>query len=83
VITAATQTAVGLRRGWTVRSAAETRVSPGVSAQRCGVLEDFRVLPVVVPPLKFRDVERQLLGAEVVEAAMTPRFSSDRKLSMV
>lgn len=34
-----------------------------------GSAEDVGVLPIVVTPLEFRDVERQILGADVVEAA--------------
>jgi hypothetical protein len=31
--------------------------------------ENVRVHPVVIPELKFRDVQRQMFGADFVEAA--------------
>jgi hypothetical protein len=38
------------------------------SAKCYGVLENLGVLPVVVAPLEFGDVERQILGTDMVEA---------------
>jgi hypothetical protein len=39
------------------------------SAPCYGITEDVCVLPVVVAPLKFRDVQGQILGRHVIEAA--------------
>lgn len=41
----------------------------GASATRYGCTEDVRVVPVVVAPFKLRDVKREILAADLVEAA--------------
>jgi hypothetical protein len=41
----------------------------GASAQCYGILENLRVLPVVIAPFELCDVERQILGTDMMEAA--------------
>jgi hypothetical protein len=41
----------------------------GVSATTYGRAEDVRVVPVIVAELKFRNIQRQILAADLVEAA--------------
>ena len=38
---------------------------------------------VVIPELKFRDVKRQIFGADLVEAANDAAFEIDQKPSIV
>jgi hypothetical protein len=46
----------------------------GVSAPTYGRAEDVRIVPIVVSELKFRDVQRQILAADLVEAAHDAAF---------
>ena len=48
--------------------------SQPVSASSYGRPEDVGVAAVVIPPLKFSDVERQVFGADVVEGAHDAAF---------
>ena len=41
----------------------------GVSAPRYGGAENVKIVPIVVPELEFRDVQRQIFAADLVERA--------------
>jgi hypothetical protein len=54
---------------WRLSSLAETVASDHVSAACCRGSKDIDVLAIVVPELKFRDVQRQIFAADLVIAA--------------
>jgi hypothetical protein len=54
---------------WRRSSLAETDASDLASATCYRFLKHIRVHPVVVPKLKFRDIERHIFGAHLVERA--------------
>ena len=57
---------------WRRSSLAETDASDLASAHCYRVLENIGVQSVVITELKFRDVQRQVLPADLVEAAHNP-----------
>src|SRR5713226_3059948 len=54
---------------WPLSPSSETVTSDRVSAASKRNLEDFKVVPIAVAELEFRDIERQVLGADLVERA--------------
>ena len=55
--------------GFFTESASEFFGFSGASATTYRCSEDVRIIPVVIPKLKFRDVQRQIFAANFVEAA--------------
>jgi hypothetical protein len=54
---------------WPLSFVTETVTSDRVSAACYRGVENFRVMPIVVAELKFRDIEWQIFGADLVERA--------------
>lgn len=65
---AATQVAQ-FRARWRRSQLAETDASDRASAARYRGLEDFRIVSIVVAELELRNVQRQILGADLMERA--------------
>src|SRR5438105_2495160 len=69
----------GMRRQPGTLSALQPLLSRPIqrfSASPDRLTEDVLILPVVVPELKFGDVERQILGADLVEGADNAAFEN-------
>ena len=64
---------------WQLSSLAETVASVGVSAACYRFPENIGVVTVVVPELKFRDVQRQVFLADLVIAANDPALEDAPK----
>src|SRR4051794_14999626 len=60
---------------WPLWFRSETATSDHASADCYRLPEDIGVVPVVVAELKFRDVQRQILGADLVERADDPALN--------
>jgi hypothetical protein len=59
---------------WPLSPVAETVTSDRASAACYRGLEDFGIVSIVVAELKLRDVERQILGADLVERSNNAAF---------
>src|ERR1700730_13683192 len=51
----------------------------GLSATCYSCTEDIRVVPVVIAPFEFGDIQRQIFAADLVEAAHDPAFQQRPK----
>ncbi len=74
-------TALALVIGWVAGVYGTILILPGVAELTAfnRRSEDVRVLPIVVSELKFRNIERHVFGADLVEASDDPAFEDGPK----